>query len=504
MNTIDRREFLKLSGAVGVALAAMPLAGLAAEAPPARPNILIFLTDDHGQWAQHAYGNTELKTPNLDKLAATGIRMTNTFTPCPVCSPARASFWTGRMPSQHGIHDWLDVTMHGYDHPGLVGQTLLSELLHASGYHTGLVGKWHCGTEHVTAPGFDHWFSYWVNQYPHLGRQNFSDDGKHVVENGYQSPLLSDRAVDFIKDHRQNPQHRDKPFFLFVGYVDTHGPHTDAPPDLVNQYTHATFDDIPKEKFADCHGTVRTGPAANPTRERHRLSEYYGAVSCIDREVGKVIASLKETGQFENTLIIYTGDHGLNCGQHGIWEKGNGTMPQNFLEESIRIACTLSWPAGGILQNAVCGDIVNHCDLWATLLDIANATPDAKTLASINSPGKSYLPQLRGKPAKNQQKTQVSEYGNARMIRTGQYKLIVRKPFDGVGFPNELYDLHADPRETVSRYQDPACAAVVKELSPQIDAFFEKYTIAGHSGWDLETQPKCNPGSPWIIAAAHA
>lgn len=415
MPLIDRRDFLKLSGAV---LAALPLGDLAradpAPAPP-RPNILVFLTDDHGQWAQHCYGNSELRTPNLDALAAGGVRMTNAFTPCPVCSPARGSFWTGRMPSQHGVHDWLDENMRGYDHPGLAGQKLLSELLQSSGYHTGLVGKWHCGIDRQPQPGFDRWFGYWVNQYPHQGTQNFSDQGK----------------------------------------------------------------------------------APNPQREKRKLAEYYGAVSSIDREVGRIIEDLKSHGQLENTLVVYTGDHGLNCGHHGVWEKGNATVPQNFLEESIRIACTLAWPAGSIGVGTTCGAVVNHCDMWATLLDIAGATPDAKTAAAIHSPGKSFLPALRGHADSNRD-TQFSEYGNARMIRTPQYKLILRYPYAGVIFPSELYDLQADPRETVNRYTDPSCAAAIKDLTARLDQFFGMYTLAGHDGLHLAEQPICNPASPWL------
>jgi hypothetical protein len=105
---------------------------------------------------------------------------------------------------------------------------------------------------------------------------------------------------------------------------------------------------------------------------------------------------LKAAGELANTLIVYTGDHGLNTCHHGMWEKGNGTVPQNFLEESIRVSCALSWPAGGIRQNATCDDSVNHCDLWATLLDVAGASPAAAVAEQVNSPGVSYLPQLRG------------------------------------------------------------------------------------------------------------
>jgi len=147
------------------------------------------------------------------------------------------------------------------------------------------------------------------------------------------------------------------------------------------------------------------------------------------------LAELETSGQLDNTLVIYTADHGLNCGQHGIWEKGNATMPQNFLEESILVGCTLSWPAGGIWQNKTIDCMINHCDLYATLLDIAGATPDPKMAAEINSPGRSYLPLLLSRPVtplatssapgpeanvapEIARDAQFLEYGNARMART--------------------------------------------------------------------------------------
>lgn len=500
MPHIPRREFLKRAGA-SAALTALPLTGghvKADSSAPARPNILVFLTDDHGQWAQHAYGNSEINSPNLDRLAARGVRMTRAFTPCPVCSPARASFFTGRMPSQHGIHDWIEETKHAYTHPGLRGQTTLPELLKAAGYHTGLVGKWHCGREREVQPGFDRWFGYWLNQYPHDGTQQFSDQGNHITEQGPQSPCFTKRAVEFIRSHKEDAATAAKPFFLFVGYVDTHSPHKDAPPELVEPYHAASFRDIPDEKFAACHGSVMTGMAANPQAEHERRAQYYGAVSSVDREVGKVITELEATGQLDNTLIVYTGDHGLNTGHHGIWEKGNATTPQNFLDESILIACTFAWPAGGIRQNATCDDIVNHCDLWATLLEIAGASPDPAAAKTINSPGRSYLPQLRGHPPTSWPDAQISEYGNARMIRTARYKLILRYPYAGVSHPSELYDLQADRRETINRYDDVSLAAIVKDLTARLNEFFGKYSVPEHDGLGLENQPECTPASPWL------
>jgi choline-sulfatase len=504
MNRLPRRGFLKVSGTLGAGLAAWPLVRVTAArigGTPRHPNILVFLTDDHGQWAQHAYGNSELKTPNLDRLAARGVRMRQAFTTCPVCSPARASFFTGRMPSQHGIHDWLEESKDALTHPGLTGQTLISALLKNAGYHTGLIGKWHCGRTREPHPGFDRWFSYWVNQYPHTGIQRFSDQGKRVTEKGRQSPLLTRRAIDFIRGHKQKEGAAGQPFFLFISYVDTHSPHNGAPPGLVEAYGSATFRDIPDEEFAACHGRTLCPLSTEPDKEHRKRAQYYAAVSSLDREVGKVLAALEATGQLENTLVVYTGDHGLNCGQHGTWEKGNATIPQNFLEESIRIACTVSWPAGGVRQNATCDDLVSHPDLWATLLEIAGAAPDASTAAKINSPGVSYLRQLYGQAVSGWPQTLFAEYGNARMARTERYKLIRRYPYAGVRFPDELYDLRQDPRETTNCYADPSLERVVAKLSAELDAFFAQYTVPGHSGLDLKNQPECTPYSPWLVAA---
>jgi choline-sulfatase len=500
---IQRREFLKKAGAVGAGLVSWPLSHTAAQhaARARRPNILVFLTDDHGQWAQHAYGNSELLTPNMNRLAANGTRMMRAFTPCPVCSPARASFFTGCMPSQHGIHDWLEEKECAVEHPWLENQTLISELLKAAGYNTGLVGKWHCGLTREPHPGFDQWFSYWVSQYPHYGVQQFSDQGRFVVEQGQQSPLLTRRAIDFLRDHKKSQGTNGKPFFLFVGYVDTHSPHNAAPSDLVAQYNSATFRDIPNEEFPASHGEALIPVSPNHQIEHMKRMEYYGAVSSLDCEVGKILATLEATGQMKNTLIVYTSDHGLNTGQHGMWEKGNGTLPQNFFEESIRVSCTLSWPAGGIRQNAVCNDFVNHCDLWATLLDVAGASPDEQTAARINSPGRSYLAQLQGRKVPEWRQAIISEYGNARMLRTERYKLIRRYAYDSVRFLDELYDLKEDPRETVNRFQDPSLGKVIPELTEELDRFFAKYTVPGHSGLDLAHQWICTPASPWLAAA---
>ena len=128
------------------------------------PNIIVFFSDDHAQWALPCYGNSEIIAPNLNHLAETGAVMQNAFTPCPVCSPARASFWTGLYPSQHGIHDHLaeddeDVQFTDW----LADMPTLADYLHDAGYTTALCGKWHCGAGEIPKSGFDYWYSAWRN-----------------------------------------------------------------------------------------------------------------------------------------------------------------------------------------------------------------------------------------------------------------------------------------------------------------------------------------------------
>ncbi|MBS1823485.1 MAG: sulfatase-like hydrolase/transferase [Acidobacteria bacterium] len=501
---VQRRELLKSLGAAAFATSALPAATAKAKSfssPKAgRPNVLVFLTDDHGQWLQQAYGNSEVHTPNMSRIARSGVRMTNAFTTCPVCSPARASFFTGRMPSQHGVHDWIEETTQAYAYPWLKGQTLISELLRGAGYHTGLVGKWHCGQEREPHPGFDLWYSYWINQYPHAGKQQFSDNGKQVVAEGFQSPLLTDQALRFLRSHYAETSTQAKPFFLFVGYTDTHSPHTEMPDDIVAKYKEATFRDIPHESFNTVHGKAAIPISPDPAVERAKHAQYYAAASAIDREVGRILDELESRNQLDDTLVVYTGDHGLNAGHHGFWEKGNATIPQNFIEESIRIPCAIAWPSGGVPRDLSSDLVVNHCDLFATLLEAANATPDTEAARKINSPGRSYLAHLRGTTTPQRDDTVFCEYGNARMVRSEGYKLILRYPFRGVSFPNEFYDLKADPRETENLYSELQHAGRIEQMTTELNKFFATYRVAENDATDLDRQPLATPASPWLQA----
>ncbi len=503
---MKRRTFVKAgaaTAAAGALASVRPVRAARASRQSRRPNILVFLTDDQGRWAQQPYGNPDVKTPNMSWLAEHGTKMTRAYTTCPVCSPARASFFTGRMPSQHGIQDWLYEPGHIYDNC-LKGQTLISEPLKSAGYHTGLVGKWHCGATRFPKTAFDYWFSYWVWQYPHFGKQNFSNQGNYLEEYGNQSHLLTNRALEFLKNSRAGRRKNREPFFLFVGYTDTHSPHIQAPKKYVDYYNRQPLNWFKVPPFASCHGQIASLANGVPrlASEQHaRLAEYYGAVANIDDQVGRVLAALKQMGELDDTMIVYTGDHGLNGGHNGFWEKGNATIPQNFVDDSILISSIISWRNGDVKAGVSNDAIVNHPDLFMTILDVAQAHPGQAVLDSINSPGLSYLRQLRGEQVSGWRDSIICEYGNARMIRTHRYKLILRYPYDWVQAPNELYDLQSDPHERVNVYNKAQHAELIKDLSRKINAFFKVYTVPGNSGLELEKQPIPNPQAPWIRMA---
>jgi arylsulfatase A-like enzyme len=445
----------------------------------ARPNLLVFMTDDHGPWATRACGTRVIHSPAMDHIARTGARMSRAFTPCPVCSPARASFFTGLFPSQHGLHDYLS----GDTHPGIAGQTNLGQRLQAGGYQTAMIGKWHCSRPQ-RQPGFDRWFTHAGNQRPHFGDMPFIDQDRVVQTHGQQSDTITQEAQRFIAQ-----RDGQRPFFLFVSYVDTHTPYDNHPPRLVAQYRESDLGEIPVEPFAECHGVPLQRWPESDSQRQEELAQYLAAVTFIDEQVGRLLDTLRAQGLLENTLVVYTSDHGHNNGHHGIDCKGNMTTPQNFLDESIMVPLMLSWP-GVIRPGATLEAPVDHCDLFATLLDAAGV----ELPRQWNSPGRSYLPMLRGQ-ADTWREHQVCEYGNARMIRTPRWKLIRRYPGPNGHFPDELYDLANDPRETANVLADHA--AVAASLGAELDAFFARHQTESASGVRVGQMPMCNPYEPW-------
>lgn len=457
---------------------------------PDQRNILVLFNDDHAQWAGGAYGNDEIHTPTIDYLARSGVLMENAFTPIPICSPARACFLTGRLPSQHGVHDFL-----AYSDPEasqrwwLAEETTLPQLLAANGYETAMCGKWHLGNDAAPQAGFEHWFSlggvYPINR---CGPYPFSVDGQLQEFSAYKTPLITANAIRFLRQ-----RDRQRPFFLHVALRATHGPWRDNPQRAVAPYRDARFSDIPQDAMYP-FGRQRLSSVA-PTRNnpREALAQYYASVTRIDAAAGRLLDELEAQGLRENTLVVYTSDHGLCCGHHGIWGKGNATLPYNMVEESIRVPLIFNHPQS-LFAGQRRAEFVDHLDLFQTLLDYAGvpAAPDR------NYPGRSFLPALTNEahlPAWRQQ--QFGEYGNLRMIRTRRHKLVRRYP-DG---PSELFDLLQDPRETVNLFHDPAHAGLVADLTQQLEEHFARYEDPLKSGLRVRHLPRHNDSEAWRVSS---
>lgn len=456
--------------------------------PANHPNILVILTDDHGRWASGCYGNREVRTLTLDYLAQTGTRFAHAFTPTPVCSPARASFWTGRLPSQHGIHDYLaeflpEVAARDW----LTGEVTLAQMLHDAGYTTALAGKWHCGGEAAPQPGWDHWFSPGDIRAPHDAPHTYFLDGTPVPLTGYRASLTTDHALRFLRE--RDP---DRPLFLFAGYVATHSPWRDHPERLVAPYRHATFADIPRDAIYPFGRRAGEGMGVRTVAEqREAQAQYYAAVSEIDEQVGRLLDALVSAGMWDNTVVVYTADHGLNTGQHGLWGKGNSTRPYNMLEESIRVPLLVRTP-GEQYTGAVRDEFADHCDLLPTLLDLAGVPLPAALAATRRYPGRSLAPLLRGQALPHRDAV-FGEYGNLRMVRTRTHKLVRRYP-DG---PHELFDLAADPRETTNCFTDGEAQPLVRELTARIEVHFAAHEEPEYSGLRVRELPRHNNVEDW-------
>ncbi len=452
-------------------------------------NIILIVNDDLAQWALGCYGNAEIHTPTLDYLASTGVLMENAFTPTPVCSPARACLLTGRLASQHGIHDYLSSTIPEiHRRPWLQDEITLATLLPGAGYQTAHCGKWHLGNDDQPQAGFAHWFSG-VGDYPaeHGGDHRFSVNGEIQTIPGQRTPVITDKAIEFLRGRDQAA-----PFFLHIGYFGTHNPWRGQPERLAAAYRGREFDgllDQPAYPFG-----AQALESTLPTRlnPREALAQYFAAVAHIDEAVGRLLDELEALQLRESTLLVFTSDHGLCCGHHGLWGKGNATLPLNMLEESIRVPLVFNHPRR-LFAGQRRPEFVDHLDLFQTLADYAGIT-DALA-QERNYPGRSFLPLLDNSAAlPDWRQIQFGEYGDLRMARTRQHKL-VRRYYDEA--PCELFDLAFDPGETHNCYSDADCGSVVARLTDEIERYFERYQAADKSGLRARELPRHNLSEAW-------
>ena len=446
---------------------------------PQQPNILLFLSDDHGAWATGCYGNDELHSPTLDRLAAGGARFEYAYTPTPVCSPARACLLTGKCASQVGIHDWLEEALPAVaERDWLGGIPTLFDYLSAAGYVTGLCGKWHLGRSHQIPPGADYCFGLPGWQGVHNEPYTYFRNGDMLALDGNKSRLITGHAIDFLASVPD-----DKPFFLNVGYIATHSPYQQAAhdPRQTARSQDCAFDAIPAWQPHPWVKNEGGGNALNDDELRDRYIGYYAAVSEIDENARRVLAAIAARGQSRPTIVIYTSDHGCGLGHQGFFGKGNGTRPLNMHEISLRVPLIIAGP--GIVAGER-RQYVDHCDTFQTICALAGIDLPADEIYA----GRSYAPLLRGE-ALDWDNTRYGEYGDLRMIRDEAWKLVWRYPAG----PHELFDLAADPLERVNRYDtEPRIAARMKA---RLDDFYRLRDRPDKSGLRVKSLPRHNAGS---------
>ena len=451
---------------------------------PHRPNVLFVLTDDQGAWAMGCAGNTEIRSPNLDRLAREGIRFDSFFCTSPVCSPARASILTGLIPSQHGVHDFLHFTtetLSGHDRavPAdnvafLAGMSTYAEILAGLGYHTCLSGKWHLGDGLTPRAGFETWnpMPYGATNYYTVPVVADGELTKH--EGSYASDLFTDNALRFLDESAD----AETPFCLAVHFTAPHRPwgREHHPAALWDDY----YENCPFESVPAAGEPLPVGFYALPVNAEERaknLAGYFAAIVGMDRNVGRLLDWLDAHGVAENTLVVFMSDNGMNMGHHGLYGKGNATWPQNMFDTSVKVPCLMRRP-GHVPAGRVNTDLLSQYDWLPTLLeylDAADRVPDGL-------PGRSFAPLLAGRSIDERKSIYVfDEYGPVRMIRSQEWKLVWRYPAG----PHELYNVADDPEERANLFSRPGHGDRIRSLRRELDDWFASYVVPQFDGSKL-------------------
>ncbi|HID74718.1 MAG TPA: DUF4976 domain-containing protein [Planctomycetaceae bacterium] len=441
------------------------------ESSAERPNVVLIMTDNHGAWTLGCYGNKDIKTPNIDRLAAEGTLFLRCFANNAVCSPTRATFLTGLMPCQHGVHRYLggggaQIGPRAYN--TLEEFDTLPSLLAEAGYVCGLSGKWHLGDNLHPQEGFTFWTTM-----PHGHTRGFYD--QQVIENGqiriertYLTDYWTQRAVQFIRENRQ------RPFFLFLAYNGPYGLGGAMLKPIRNRheaaYADALLPSFPRRKphpwnynYGDRIGDLRA------------IRRYAAEISGIDDGVGRVMAALKDLGLERRTLVVFTADQGMAGGHSGFWGMGDHTRPLTAFDWTMHIPLIFRWP-GRIPAGQRADQLVSNVDFMPTMLDYLGLS--WKNTSQPRSPGRSFAAVLRGQPLGDWDNTIFYEFENVRAIRTDRWKYIERFRQE----PDELYDLAADPGEENNVAGRPEYARIQSRLAERLHAYFDR---VADPKWDL-------------------
>ncbi len=457
-----------------------------------KPNILLIFVDNHPANMMGCSGNTEIHTPNLDELAGRATRFSEAFCPNAMCSPCRASVLTGLMPSQHGIHTWLDDSKIS-EWPGnwnaIEEFDTLPEQLAKAGYDTALMGKYHLGIADQPQNGFDEWITMQIGHVLSFYDNSMVVNGERLQYPGHSVDFFTNHAVNYIDKRGKDPAN---PFFMFLTYPAPYGHWPSIQGEAKNQfadlYKDTPFNSVPREGISreliewmlvthdkgyidEFYKNIAQIPNDLPT-----LRNYYSQMSVVDNGVGQVLAALERQQISDNTLVIYTSDHGMSLGQHGFWGHGEDTWPSNTHRAAHHIPLIIKPPhdshTGKVVQN-----LVGTTDIHATILDYAGLSlPSSET-----SPSRSLRTLIQSDGSRWDDAV-FMEQEETRSIRTSKWLLMRRINPTAYNFRTELYDLENDPDERRNVAEDPAYQEVLEDISNQLDAFFKKYC---NPKWDL-------------------
>ena len=458
-----------------LALGAVP-GDLSAQRPD-RPNIIFIMTDDHAAHAIGAYGSRVNQTPHLDRLAREGALFTSVFATNSICTPSRAAILTGQYSHLNGV-----TMFNRFDSRTMT----VARLLQAGGYHTGMIGKWHLGSDPV---GFDRW-EILPGQGVYHDPVFYTATGETTYTGKYATNVITDLAIEFIETRPKG-----QPFFLMMHHKAPHRPweptaehaahfaaqripepvtfwdgyetRTDAlhenqqrvaddltnrdlklprPPGLTPDGLAAWYREKPSTVTIERDGqqVTLTGEALVRWKYRRYMQDYLATVQSVDDSVGQVLNLLDRSGLARNTLVVYTSDQGFFLGDHGLFDK------RFMYEESIRMPFLVRWPAA--IRPGTKSDVLAlNVDFAPTFLDVAGLPP------STEMQGRSLLPVLRGRPPADWRTSMYYRYyhdpgdHNTRAhygVRTRTHKLIYFwqkaqwELFDLVNDPYELHNLY--------------------------------------------------------------
>lgn len=408
---ITRRDFLKYAGA-GLATVAIPGVLTTAFAADRKPNIILIVADDLGYGELGCQGGKDIPTPHIDSIAKNGIRFTNGYVSCPVCSPTRAGLMTGRYQQRFGHELNPGPPGQAQDNFGLpLTETFFAARLKAAGYATGMVGKWHLGYRKGYLPldrGFDEFFGFPGGAHAYNNAQVDGDNpvmrgDKPYDEKEYLTDAFGREAVAFIE------KHETRPFYLYLPFNAVHSP-LEAP-----------------EKYMDRFGKITD----------KKRQTYAAMQSAMDDNVGRVLETVRKNGLEENTLVIFISDNG---GPTQGTTSSNGPLhgfKGDTYEGGIRVPYMLQWK-GKIPAGKTYDQPVISLDIAPTVCALAGARTDGAKFDGVD-----LMPFLTGKSSAAPHEALYWRYGRKYAVREGDWKLVD----NGTG-KFELYDLYKDIGES--------------------------------------------------------